>query len=274
MNRVVELYEANHLIFLLLVIFIFGVYILSMKNKIRNIIAMCTQNEDKEDKFDIIDRKITNHSIVKLKFILTGELLTCDFTKDKSKKYIKPRPNIKRFYFDNPLTIALFDKEVGDIIKYKVNEFDEKDIYVEVLNVNNTSFTDEENEFYRKDKSEKNNDMEKPNNEVKSIKRGTICNSKDELIALLNNWLETNENTIGDLNGRKSNPETWIWINIDNVKYRIPADCKKDGIKVFLNNESNNNPWELIPTKGIGNNYKLTNDVKRNPIRGFYMYLV
>ena len=117
MNRIAEFYESNHLLVLLVVLFIFGIYVLSTKNRIRNIVTMKSENEDKEDKIEIFDLKIETYSIVKLKYILTGEVVTCDFAKNKSNKYKKPSRNIKRIYIDNPLAVALFDKETGDIIK-------------------------------------------------------------------------------------------------------------------------------------------------------------
>ena len=292
MNRIAEFYESNHLTVLLIVVIVFVLYILSIKN--RNIVTMNIENEDIKDKIQIFDRKIETYSIVKLKYILTGEVVTCDFAKNKYNKYKKPSRNIKRIYFDNPLAVALFDKEAGDIIKYKENELDEKDIYVEVLNVNNNFFTDEELEVFTRNNSEIINGLENLNYEVKptnkpeamkpnffeynstrlSFKKatidamddndiliinvmgaqnpdnngrfkmtknqiyqtfdnvinsvaynrdgnfnyhktpdkaqqfrvvampivlGTICNSKNNLITLLKNWLETNENTIGDL---------------------------------------------------------------------------
>jgi hypothetical protein len=43
-----------------------------------------------------------------------------------------------------PLAIALMEKSAGELIKFKLNETDENDIYIEILNVNNNLFTDEE----------------------------------------------------------------------------------------------------------------------------------
>jgi len=367
MNRIVDFYESNHLTVLAIVVIVLGFYILSIKNRIRNIDKMNSKNEDNEDNFEILDRKIESHSIVTLKYILTGKVVTCDFTENKSKKYIIPRPNIKRIYFDNPLAVALFDKETGDIIKYKENEIDEKDIYVEVLKVNNTLFTEEEIEFFTKDNSEKTNGLENLTEEEKStnksksmepqifeytktrltfkktiidemqdndiliinveeaqnednngrfkmtkkqiyntfnnvinsetyntgpdynykktpkkaqqfsvvampIVKGKTCNTKDDLVKLLKNWLGTNENTIGDLKGKKSNPEPWIRIKIDNDSYQINADSRRVGVQEFLNNEGNKHPWLIIPTKNSGNLTKVTNDINGNPIPFFYMY--
>jgi len=317
MNRIVDFYESNHLTVLAIVVIVLGFYILSIKNRIRNIDKMNSKNEDNEDNFEILDRKIESHSIVTLKYILSGKVVTCDFTENKSKKYIIPRPNIKRIYFDNPLAVALFDKETGEIIKYKENEIDEKDIYVEVLKVNNTFFTDEEREFFTKDNPEKTNGLENLNEELRLTKKlkvmepqifeytskrltfrkaiidemqdndiliinvieaknpdnngrfkmtkkqinntfdnvissvaynrdgnfnyhktpnkaqqftdvampivkDTICNSKEELIKLLKNWLQTNENTIGDIDNYPNNIK-WIFLNLNNNNYFINA---------------------------------------------------
>jgi len=367
MNRIVDFYESNHLTVLAIVVIVLGFYILSIKNRIRNIDKMNSKNEDNEDNFEILDRKIESHSIVTLKYILSGKVVTCDFTENKSKKYIIPRPNIKRIYFDNPLAVALFDKETGEIIKYKENEIDEKDIYVEVLKVNNTFFTDEEREFFTKDNPEKTNGLENLNEELRLTKKlkvmepqifeytskrltfrkaiidemqdndiliinvieaknpdnngrfkmtkkqinntfdnvissvaynrdgnfnyhktpnkaqqftdvampivkDTICNSKEELIKLLKNWLQTNENTIGDIDNYPNNIK-WIFLNLNNNNYFINADTTREGVTIFVDNHENNNSWEVIANKNNRFN-KVSNDIDGNAIAGLYFYSV
>jgi hypothetical protein len=190
-----------------------------MKNKVRNIVTMDSNNEENQEIFDI---KIETYSIVKLKYILTGEIITCDFAKNKSNIYKKPSRNIRRIYFDNPLVVALFGKEAGDIIKYKENEIDDKDIYVEVININNTFFTDEEIAMYGNNDSNLNE-----NNYINefgiSIKRDINLNTLEMLIELLKNWLKTNELTIGDIINFRGNTK-WITLNINGNGYYINAD--------------------------------------------------
>ena len=187
MRRVVEFYELNHSLILLIVLIVFGLYVFVIKHRIRNIVRVNGINEEIEDSIGIIDNKIDTHSIVKLKFILTGEVITCDFARNKSKIYKKPFQNIKRIYFNNPLFDALLGKEPGDIIKFKENDKVENEIYVEVLNVNNDFFTDKELEFF------KNNDanLSSPMNIDefgKKIEIGANCDSLELLVELLKNF--------------------------------------------------------------------------------------
>ena len=89
---------------------------------------------------------------------------------------------------------------------------------------------------------------------------------------MLKQWLETSGSTIGEMRGRNSNPEPWLWIIINNNLYQINADTKRQGVQMFLKNEANKNPWVIIPTENLGNLTKFTNDINGNPIPLFYMY--
>ncbi len=267
MNRIVDFYESNHLFILIIVIIAFCFYIFSMKNKVRSIVTMDSNNEENQEIFDI---KIETYSIVKLKYILTGEVITCDFARNKSNIYKKPSRNIKRIYFDNPLAVAIFGKEAGDIIKYKENEIDDKDIYVEVINVNNTFFTEEEIAMYG------NNDIKlQQDNELEEFRvpiiNGTIINSKDNLIKLLNIWLEkTVEMTIGDIDNFPKYTK-WISLNLNGNIYFINSDSSREGIKVFVKNHENNNSWKIILNRDSIFN-KVSNDAAGKPIKGLYFY--
>lgn len=271
MNRIAEFYESNHLLVFIVLIVLLLLYILSIKNSNRNIVTMNRENEYKEYKEEELDHKIETYSIVKLKYILTGEVITCDFAKNKSNKYKKPYINIKRIYFDNPLAVALFDKEMGDIIKYKNNEFDENYFYVEILNVNNSLSTDEERAMYENNDIKLNKDYELEKVGIPII-NGTICNSKVDLIKLLKNWLETNENTIGDLDNFPRNTK-WIFLYLNGNNYYINADTTREGILNFVKNHENNYPWVVIANNR--NVYKkVSNDEKGNAINGLYFYSV
>lgn len=96
--------------------------------------------------------------------------------------------------------------------------------------------------------------------------------TKLQLINLLQEWLFTPGITIGDLYGRRSNPELWLWIKINNNLYKIHADTNRKGVLAFLKNEANKNPWVIIPTEKSGKLTKVTNDINHNSIPGFYMY--
>lgn len=108
---------------------------------------------------------------------------------------------------------------------------------------------------------------------IQKMHRQSPLTKQSELKDLLIKWLETTEITIGDMRGRKSNPEPWIWIKIDNVLYHINADSKRDGVEAFIKNEENGNPWVIIPTGRIMNIIKVTNDDNAQPIPRFYMYM-
>jgi hypothetical protein len=266
MNGIVEFYQSNHLSVLITVVILFGIYISSIKNRNQNIVTMNSENEDKEE---IVDLKIETWSIVTLKYILTGEVVTCDFAKNKSNKYKKPFRNIKRIYFDNPLAVALFDKETGDIIKYKENELDENYIYVEVLNVNNNLFTDEEFAMYGEKGLTTKEVSELEVNGI-PINIGTKCNSKDELILVFKSWLETNETAIGDIDNYPKYTK-WIFLNLNGNNYFINADTTREGIVDFVNNHENNNSWKVIANRDKIFN-KVSNDVASKAIKGLYFY--
>ena len=109
-------------------------------------------------------------------------------------------------------------------------------------------------------------------NLIEKIDRQFPLTSKFQLTALLQQWLITSGSTIGDLHGKSSNPESWLWIKINNNLYQINADTKRQGVQMFLKNEANKNPWVIIPTENSGNLTKVTNDINGNPIPLFYMY--
>ena len=98
----------------------------------------------------------------------------------------------------------------------------------------------------------------------------TKCNSKDDLIKLLKNWLETNEQTIG--NGEnKVGTEKWIFLTVSANNYYINADTTREGVEIFLNNHEENFPWKVI-TNNRGVFKKVSNDENGYPIPGLYFY--
>jgi hypothetical protein len=111
-------------------------------------------------------------------------------------------------------------------------------------------------------------------NNIEKMDRQFPLTSKFQLKILLQEWLETDGNTIGEMHDRNSNPEPWIWICINNNFYKMHADSNREGVKEFLKNEANNRTWLIIPTKNLGNRTKVTNNLNGNPISGFYMYKV
>lgn len=171
MNKISELYESNHLLILVINIIVFSIYINLLKKRNHNIKFSENENSRLEEEF--IEKIITG-SIVQLKYILTGEVVTLQVSENQSMKY-KNKSDIRRLHYKMPLAIALMEKSVGELIKFKLNETDENDIYVEILNVNNNLFTDEEIEEI-KNIELKNNQIEENNtkNKTNQYNRGSV----------------------------------------------------------------------------------------------------
>jgi hypothetical protein len=98
----------------------------------------------------------------------------------------------------------------------------------------------------------------------------TKCNTKDKLITLLNNWLNTNETKIG--NGENITGNTkWIFLNLNGNNYYINADTTREGILNFVNNHEKKYPWVVI----VNNRSvykKVSNDKNGKAIKGLYFY--
>lgn len=103
------------------------------------------------------------------------------------------------------------------------------------------------------------------------IEIGTRCNSKDDLIKRLEEWLEDPKNiTIGDLDKYPKNTK-WLYLDIDNQSYYFNADTRRTGIKELVKNHKNNNVWKVIQNNR-GTYKKLTNDVNQKAIPYLYFY--
>ena len=118
MNGIGEFYQSNHLSVLITVVILFGIYILKLKTKILDYIS-------KQDEYN--NKKIRIGSIVKLKYILTGEVVTLQISEYQSG-VIENQSKIRRINSKMPLAVSLLDKEVGDLVKFKVNISDENEV--------------------------------------------------------------------------------------------------------------------------------------------------
>lgn len=98
----------------------------------------------------------------------------------------------------------------------------------------------------------------------------TKCNSKDELITTLKNWLKTNENTIGNGEIKTGNTKI-IFLKLNDNKYYINADTTREGIEVFVKNHEENNSWMIIQNNR-GVHKKISNDINSKTIKGLYFY--
>lgn len=108
-------------------------------------------------------------------------------------------------------------------------------------------------------------------NHIEKMNREYPLTSKSQVITLLQEWLFTLGATIGDLYGRRSNPEPWLWIKINNNLYKIHADSKREGIEVFVKNHENTNSWKVIANRNKIFN-KVSNDATGKAIKGLYFY--
>ena len=107
---------------------------------------------------------------------------------------------------------------------------------------------------------------------IEKMDKNYPLTSKENLIELLKEWIEkSNGNTIGNLNGRKSNPTPWLWIKINDDLYKMNADTKRHGIEKFLENHKNKNPWRIIKNQR-GRINTITNKKDGNRIVGLYFY--
>ena len=94
---------------------------------------------------------------------------------------------------------------------------------------------------------------------------------KEELFTILKWWKTLSRSeTIGDL--AKINGNTpLIKIKLGSIIYVINGDTTKQGVQTFLSNK--NNSWNIIENENRIKN-KITNDLNKEPIKGFYMYKI
>lgn len=78
-------------------------------------------------------------------------------------------------------------------------------------------------------------------------------NSKEDLRLLLIGWLQlTNADTIGDP-GQGVGVNPLIKLKTGGRRYVLNQDTKREGVKLFLENERNGNPWTLSETNRVSN---------------------
>jgi hypothetical protein len=176
------------------------------------------------------------------------------------------KPYFKTFLVEQNFTLPIEEPE-DIIIEYSVKEKGN----TKISKIKTTS----QIQNIKIHPTEKRENMNPPiitDNHIQKMHRQSPLTKQSELKDLLIKWLETTEITIGDMRGRKSNPEPWIWIKIDNFLYHINADTKRKGVEAFIKNEENGNPWVIIPTGKLKKLTKVTNDINGKPIPLFYMY--
>lgn len=89
----------------------------------------------------VVTEKIRIGSIVRLKYISTDKIILILISEYQDIE-IENQPGINVLYYKKPLADALLNKEVGDLVEFKLNDLDENEVKVEVLAINN-EFVDE-----------------------------------------------------------------------------------------------------------------------------------
>lgn len=111
------------------------------------------------------------------------------------------------------------------------------------------------------------------NGDIQKMSRTTPLNSKIELFRLLSEWkILNNDKSYSKTIGNSIIGVTpLIWLKEQGNLYKINSDTNLGGVREFLSNYQNE--WFIIPNqRGIVN--KVTNDINRISISGFYMYKI
>jgi len=91
-------------------------------------------------------------------------------------------------------------------------------------------------------------------------------NSKEDLRLLLSGWKQlSNADTIGDP-GQGVGVNRLIKLRIGERRYVLNQDTNREGVKLFLENERNGNPWTLSETN------RVSNALNGEHIAGLHMY--
>ena len=278
MNRIVEFYESYHFYVLALVIIATLIIIIGKNRQIKELLSKVDELKVKLSKSKVkiaeeeiiriekIIKSIKVGSLVKLKYVLTGEIITIVISEYQSG-VIENQTEIKRINAKMPLAVSLLNKEVGDIVKFKLNNSDEKEVYLEVLNVGvENKLATKEVVVERDNKNLKNeskaqNDDSSVSNIVLPIE--LIPNDNDEFLKILLKTEKANITTYYQ-NGTK---DSKIWIAskmtdksnvIHNLRsrpeFRNPNWQKANILKVVVDVVKNNE--EDLPMQ---NTLSLTN---------------
>lgn len=164
MSNIQEFYESHHFLFFILT-FIVLMYSVISRRKIKSAPNSSKQILNRESDLDIsknseeipdeqyeevINERCTSvGSKVKLYYIkedITLSLIISEHTNIADNKNL---------HYKMPLAIALYNKEVGSIIKFKKSETDLNFVYVEVLDVDNSDVKETEKTIINTLKTEK-----------------------------------------------------------------------------------------------------------------------
>lgn len=148
MNRIGEFYESNHLLILTIIIVVTLIITINKNQKIKKLISKVGEMKVKITEFEVIKIKtisktITTGSLVRLKYVLTGEIINILISENENLKF-NINSEIIRINVKTPLALALLGKQEGNTIKFKKSLSDEQEVYVVILDVNNGFNSDTE----------------------------------------------------------------------------------------------------------------------------------
>jgi transcription elongation GreA/GreB family factor len=176
MNRIAEFYESNHL-FIFTILFVAALLIIFNKNQqIKKLISKVAEMKVKITEIEAIrikqiSKTIKLGSLVRLKYVLTGEIINILISENENIKF-KNNSDINRINVKTPLAIALLDMEEGDTIKFKKNLLDDVEVFVLILDVNNGFNSNTETVIFE------NNDIE-TNINFENLKKNLESSTKD-----------------------------------------------------------------------------------------------
>ena len=107
---------------------------------------------------------------------------------------------------------------------------------------------------------------------VTSIPKDTTVDTKEELVALLRDWLRTGEKTIGDVGSFGGKP--WVRIRLGGTQVVLNADTKRAAVQEYLAYVAENgpdSPWPVVANqRGTVNKVVFRADGVATP--GWYAY--
>lgn len=291
MNRVVELYEANHLMVLVIVFVGFIIYINAIKNKFRKSLIVQNKVEDEdenEDEIVVSAPKIYIGSRVIIKYILTDDIVEIEICDTQNRR----ENNVVFVNHHMPLATSLLNKEVGDIIKFKKNITDKNYIYVEVHQIG--EYTKEE----KIQESQVEDEMNlKTENKLVNMKFKEYSYSRLRVTQEMYNYLLINPNMGLKINVSKNNgnhPIGYYEIPYDVAKRFIEEKQKFPNWEDYQNFNQETIPTELrdyftrVPSNNINldeldkktstlntsNEVNVTKNLQSHTLENFRIYLI